>query len=35
MIYYEGSLLDQIKMTKNQLEFDRKKLTPKNLNVGT
>ena len=32
---YEASLLDQIKMTKNWLEFDQKKLTMTNLNVGT
>ena len=31
----EASLPDRIKMTKNQLEFDRKKLTTTNLNVGT
>ena len=31
----EASLLDRIKMTKNWLEFDRKKLTTTNLNIGT
>ena len=31
----EASLPDQIKMTKNQFEFDQKKLTTMNLNVGT
>ena len=31
----EASSLDRIKMTKNWLEFDRKKLTTMNLNVGT
>ena len=32
---YEASSLDRIKMTKNRLEFDQKKLTTTNLNVGT
>ena len=31
----EANLLDRIKMTKNRLEFDRKKLTTMNLNIGT
>ena len=31
----EGCALDWINMTKNQLEFDQKKFTPTNLNVGT
>ena len=31
----EASSLDQIKMTQNWLEFDQKKLTRMNLNVGT
>ena len=30
-----ASSLDRIKMTKNQLEFDQKKLTMTNLNVET
>ena len=30
-----ASSLDGIKMTKNRFEFDRKKLTTMNLNVGT
>ena len=31
----EDILLDRIKMNKNWLEFDQKKLTTKNLNIGT
>ena len=31
----EASLLDQIKMTKYRLEFDRIKMTTMNVNVGT
>ena len=31
----EASSLDQINMTKNQLEYDRKNFTPMNLNVRT
>ena len=31
----EASLLDRIKINQNWLEFDRKKLTMTNLNVGT
>ena len=31
----EASSLEQTKMPKNVLEFDRKKLTTMNLNVGT
>ena len=31
----EASSLDRIKMTKNWLKFDQKKLTMTNLNVGT
>ena len=34
-ILIESSSLDRIKMTKNQLEFDRKKLTTTNLKFGT
>ena len=33
--FLEASLLDQIKMNKNRLEFDQNKLTMMNLNVGT
>ena len=31
----EASYFDRINMTKNGLEYDRKKFTPKNVNVGT
>ena len=31
----EASYFDQINMTKNWLEYDRKKFTPTNMNVGT
>ena len=31
----KASLLDQIKMTKNWLEFEQNKFTPTNLNVRT
>ena len=32
---FEASSLDQIKMTKNRLEFDQKNFTPMNVNIGT
>ena len=32
---YEASYFDQINMTENQLEYDRKNITPTNMNVGT
>ena len=31
----EASSLDQIKMTKNRLDFDRKSFTRTNINIGT
>ena len=31
---HEASLLDQIKMTQNQLEFDRIKMTTTIVNIG-
>ena len=32
---YEASYFDQINMTKNELEFDKKQFTPTNVNIGT
>ena len=34
-INQEASYFDRINMTKNGLEYDRKKFTPMNMNVGT
>ena len=31
----QTSYFDRINMTKNWLEYDRKKFTPMNMNVGT
>ena len=33
--YYEASYFDQINMTENRLEYDRKIITPMNMNDGT
>ena len=33
--FYDASYFDQINMTENGLEYDRKKFTPTNMNVGT
>ena len=33
--FLEASLLGQIKMTENRLEFDKNKLTMMNVNFGT
>ena len=35
MIYYEASYFDRINMTKNGIEYDQKKFTPTNMNIGT
>ena len=35
LLQFEASSLDRINSTKNRLEFDQKKFTPTNLNVGT
>ena len=35
ILFFEASALDQINMTKNQLEDDRKNFTPTNLYIGT
>ena len=32
---FEASYFDQINMTKNGLEYDQKKFTPRNMKVGT